>query len=184
MQDVPLFRDFAGLGGWDDQPLDESTILRFRHVLEKHKLAPKILQTVNDMPQLMGQLLQVGTVVDATLIATPSSTKNSSGERDQEMKNSKKGALWFFGMKADIDADADAESDLVQLVRGTAVNVNDAVDLKGLLHHREGEAWGDARCQGVGKRPNADPEVRSNVAMRLGKRRRLYHSQPIERFTH
>ena len=85
LHDVPLFREFAGLGGWDDRLPDESTILRFRHVLEKHKLAGQILQTVNDLLTAKGLLLRQGTVVDATLIAAPSSTKNASGERDPEM---------------------------------------------------------------------------------------------------
>ncbi len=94
LHDVPLFRDFAGLGGWDDRLPDETTILRFRHVLEQHKLAPQILKTVNDLLQHKGLLLKTGTVVDATLIAAPSSTKNASGERDPEMKQSKKGNQW------------------------------------------------------------------------------------------
>ena len=78
LHDVPLFREFAGLGGWDDRLPDESTILRFRHLLEKHKLAPEILKSVNDLLQHKGLLLKAGTVVDATLIAAPSSTKNAT----------------------------------------------------------------------------------------------------------
>jgi IS5 family transposase len=94
LHDVPLFREFAGLGGWDDRLPDESTILRFRHVLEQHKLAAQILQTVNDLLTAQGLLLKQGTVVDATLIAAPSSTKNAGGERDPQMKQSKKGQQW------------------------------------------------------------------------------------------
>ena len=78
-----LFREFAGLEGWDERLPDESTILRFRHVLERNKLAPQILQTVNELLGAKGLLLKSGTVVDATLIAAPSSTKNASGERDR-----------------------------------------------------------------------------------------------------
>jgi hypothetical protein len=102
LHDMPLFRDFAGLGGWDDRLPDESTILRFRHVLEKHKLAERILATVNLLLGAKGLMLRSGTVVDATLISAPSSTKNASGERDPEMHQSKKGQQWFFGMKAHI----------------------------------------------------------------------------------
>lgn len=91
LHDVPLFRDFAGLGGGDDRLRDESIILRFRHVLEKHKLAEQILKTVNELLTVKGLMLKSGTVVDATLIAAPSSTKNNSGERDPEMKQNKKG---------------------------------------------------------------------------------------------
>ena len=97
LHDVPLFREFAGLGGWSDRLPDESTILRFRHLLEKHKLAEQILAIVNDMLVGKGLLLKAGTVVDATLIAAPSSTKNASGERDPEMHQSKKGNQWYFG---------------------------------------------------------------------------------------
>ena len=107
LHDMPLFRDFAGLGGWDDRLPDESTILRFRHVLEKHKLAERILATVNLLLGAKGLMLRSGTVVDATLISAPSSTKNASGERDPEMRQSKKGQQWFFGMKAHIGVDAD-----------------------------------------------------------------------------
>jgi IS5 family transposase len=90
LHDVPLFREFAGMG-WDSRLLDESTILRFRHLLERHKLAEQILVVVNDLLSSKGLLLRAGTVVDATLIAAPSSTKNKDGQRDPEMHQSKKG---------------------------------------------------------------------------------------------
>ena len=99
---VPRVR---GLEGWEERLPDESTILRFRHVLEKHKLAAQILQTVNDLLSAKGVMLKSGTVVDATLIAAPSSTKNSSSERDPEMKQSRKGQQWYFGMKCHIGVD-------------------------------------------------------------------------------
>lgn len=181
LHDVPLFRDFAGLGGWDDRLPDESTILRFRHVLEQHKLAPQILKTVNDLLQHKGLLLKTGTVVDATLIAAPSSTKNATGERDPEMKQSKKGNQWYFGMKAHIGTDA--ESGLVHTVRCTPGSVNDVVEANSLLHGQEAEAWGDAGYQGAAKRPDARPGVRWNIAMRPGKRQQLDPAKPIDRLT-
>ena len=181
LHDVPLFREFAGLGGWDDRLPDESTILRFRHVLEKHKLAGQILQTVNDLLTAKGLLLRQGTVVDATLIAAPSSTKNASGERDPEMKQSKKGQQWYFGMKCHIGVDAD--SGLVHTVRGTTGSVGDVVEANSLLHGEEDEAWGDAGYQGAGKRPDARSDVQWNIAMRPGKRRQLDKADPIERIT-
>ena len=171
LHDVPLFREFAGLGGWDDRVPDESTILRFRHLLEQHNLAPQILQVVNQLLTAKGLLLKSGTVVDATLIAAPSSTKNASGERDPEMKQSKKGNQWYFGMKAHIGADAD--SGLVHTVRGTAGSVNDVVEANSLLHGQETEAWGDAGSQGAHKRPDARAGVNWNVAMRPGQRSAL-----------
>lgn len=171
LHDMALFRDFAGLGGWDERVPDETTILRFRRVLEKHKLAPQILQTINELLRSKGLMLRAGTVVDATLIAAPSSTKNASGERDPEMKQSQKGNQWFFGMKGHIGVDA--ESGLVHTVRGTAGSVNDVVEANALLHGEETEAFGDAGYQGAHKRPDAKPGVRWNIAMRPGKRRAL-----------
>jgi IS5 family transposase len=178
LHDVPLFRDFAGLGGWTDRLPDETTILRFRHLLEKHKLAPEILKTVNDLLRSKGLLLRAGTVVDATLIAAPSSTKNSTGERDPQMHQSKKGNQWYFGMKAHIGVDA--ESGLVHTVRGTSGNVNDVVEANALLHGEESEAFGDAGYQGVEKRDDANPDVRWNVAMRPGKRKALDKTKTVE----
>lgn len=178
LHDVPLFRDFAGLGRWSQRLPDESTILRFRHLLERHKLAPQVLQVVNELLNAKGLLLKAGTVVDATLIAAPSSTKNKSGQRDPEMHQSKKGNQWHHGMKAHIGVDA--ESGLVHTVRGTSGNVNDVVEANALLHGQETEAFGDAGYQGVHKRADAKPGVRWNVAMRPGLRRALDKDKPLD----
>ncbi len=178
LHDVPLFRDFAGLGGWDDRLPDESTILRFRHLLEEHKLASEILKTINALLQAKGLLLRAGTVVDATLIAAPSSTKNEGKERDPEMHQSKKGNQWYFGMKAHIGVDAD--SGLVHTVRGTAGNVGDVVEAASLLHGQETDAFGDAGYQGASKRPDARADVRWHIAMRPGKRAALKEDDPVD----
>lgn len=179
LHDVPLFREFAGLAGWADALPDETTILRFRHALEKDKLAPKMLQTVNEVLQAKGLMLREGTVVDATLIAAPSSTKNASGERDPEMKQSKKGQQWYFGMKANIGVDA--HSGLVHTVCGTAGNVNDVVQANALLHGQESEVFADAGYQGAAKRPDARAGVRWQIAMRPGKRRKLNPDSQYDR---
>ncbi len=94
LHDTPLYREFAGLDGWTQRLADETTILRFRHMLQKHKLADQMLATVNDLLRDKGLMLRAGTVVDATLIAAPSSTKNASGKRDPEMHQTKKGKQW------------------------------------------------------------------------------------------
>lgn len=99
LHDMPLFRDFSGLS-WNIATPDESTILCFRHLLETHKLAEQILQTVTDLLMSKKLLLRTGTIVDATLISAPSSTKNSTKSRDPEMHQTKKGNQWYFGMKA------------------------------------------------------------------------------------
>jgi IS5 family transposase len=177
LHDVPLFREFAGLG-WDSRLPDESTILRFRHLLEKHKLAEQILATVNDVLRGKGLMLKTGTVVDATLIAAPSSTKNASGSRDPEMHQTKKGNQWYFGMKAHIGVDA--ESGLVHTVRGTAANVNDVVPANSLLHGQETEVFADAGYQGADKRSDAKEGVNWHVAMRPGKRKALDKTRRVD----
>ena len=177
LHDMPLFREFASLG-WDSRLPDESTILRFRHLLEKHKLAEQILALVNELLTGKGLLLKAGTVVDATLIAAPSSTKNSSGTRDPEMHQTKKGNQWFFGMKAHIGVDAD--SGLVHTVRGTAGNVNDVVEANSLLHGQEVDVFGDAGYQGAGKRPDARAHMNWHIAMRPGQRRALDKDNAID----
>ena len=180
LHDVPLFREFAGLN-WDTALPDETTILRFRRLLEEHNLSPQILALVNELLGAKGLMLRAGTGVDATLIAAPSSTKNASGERDPQMKQSKKGNQWYFGMKALIGVDAD--SGLVHTVRGTAGNVNDVVEANTLLHGQETEAWGDAGYQGAGKRPDAKDDAHWNIAMRPGKRKLLDKSRLVDELT-
>ncbi len=168
--DTPLYREFAQLQEFARVP-DESTILRFRHRLEKHKLCDAILSEVNELLSQRGLMLKTGTVVDATLIAAPSSTKNKDKERDPEMHSSKKGAQMYFGMKAHIGADA--ESGLVHTVRGTSGNVHDVTEGNSLLHGEELLAYGDAGYQGIEKRPDANAAVKWQIAMRPGKRRAL-----------
>ena len=177
--DVPLYREFAGLDNGLVRLPDESTILRFRHLLEDKKLAPRILATINGLLTERGLMLRQGTMVDATLIHAPSSTKNASGERDPDMHQTKKGNQWYFGMKAHIGADA--ESGLVHTVRCTAANVNDVVEANGLLHGEELEVYCDAGYQGADKRPDAKPGKRWDIAMRPGKRRALDKSTELGR---
>ncbi|RVU45947.1 IS5 family transposase [Rubrivivax rivuli] len=169
LHERPLYRRFAGLEGAARMP-DETTILRFRHLLEKHELAPQVLGTINAGLAKHGLMLKTGTVVDATIIAAPSSTKNKSGERDPEMHQTKKGKQWHFGMKAHIGVDA--ESRLVHTVIGTAANVNDVTQAGALLHGQETAAFGDAGYRGVDKRPEAQGPTWF-VAMQPGKRKAL-----------
>ena len=168
--DTPLYREFARLEEFGRLP-DESTILRFRHRLEKHKLAEQILLTVNELLTQRGLLLKVGTAVDATLIPAPCSTKNKDKARDPEMHSSKKGNQWYFGMKAHIGVDAD--SGLVHTVRGTSGHVSDISEGNTLLHGQESIAFGDAGYQGIEKRPDAKSEVNWQIAMGPSKRKAL-----------
>jgi len=178
--DTPLYREFAQLDEFARLP-DESTILRFRHRLEKHKLAEQILLTVNELLTQRGLLLKAGTAVDATLIAAPTSTKNKSKARDPEMHSSKKGNQWYFGMKAHIGVDAD--SGLVHTVRGTSGHVSDIAEGNTLLHGQETVAFGDAGYQGIEKRPDAKTGVTWHVAMRPGKRKALDKNDPLDALT-
>ena len=175
--DVPLYRRFAGLVGMSRLP-DRVSILRFRHLLEEHKLAEQFLQTVNQHLARAGFLLKEGTAIDATLIAAPSSTKNKDGERDPAMHQTKKGNQWYFGMKAHIGVDAD--SGLVHTVVGTAANVNDVTQAHALVHGEERDVFSDAGYQGVEKREDTkDIKTTWHVAMRPGKRRALDKESPL-----
>ena len=178
LYDTPMFREFAGLDMGEDHLPDESTILRFRHLLEQHQLSLQILATVNATLAAKGLLLKSGTVVDATLIAAPSSTKNSSGERDPEMHQTKKGNQWHFGMKAHIGVDAD--SGLVHTVVGTAANVNDVTQAHALVHGEETDVFADSGYQGVDKREETRGIAANwHVVMRPGKRKVLDKNTPM-----
>lgn len=178
LHDIPLYREFAHLDAGLTRLPDESTILRFRHLLEQHQLAPQILASVNARLMARGLLLKSGTVVDATLIAAPSSTKNKDGQRDPEMHQTKKGNQWHFGMKCHIGIDAD--SGLVHTVVGTAANVNDVTQAGALVHGEETDVFADAGYQGVTKREEVQGiEANWHVAMRPGKRRALDKDSPM-----
>jgi len=175
--ETTLYREFAGLSSVERIP-DRVSILRFRHLLEEHQLAPQILAVVNATLADKGLMLKQGTVVDATLIAAPSSTKNQDGERDPEMHQTKKGNQWHFGMKAHIGVDAD--SGLVHTVVGTAANVNDVTQAGALVHGEEADVFADAGYQGVAKREEVQGiQANWHVAMRPGKRRALDKDTPM-----
>ena len=131
-----------------------------------------IFASIRDHLAREGLLLREGTIVDATLIAAPPSTKNRERARDPDMHQAKKGNQWHFGMKAHIGVDLD--SGLVHTVLTTPANVNDITQAHGLLHGEETVAFGDAGYQGVEKRPeNADTALTWHVALRPGTRRAL-----------
>ena len=164
-------RRFCGLTLSEPIP-DESTILHFRHLLERHALGRELFAAINAHLARRGLLLREGTIVDATIIEAPSSTKNRLGERDPEMHQAKKGNNWHFGMKLHIGVDAD--TGLVHSVRATAANVADVTEAHRLLHGAEREAYGDAGYRGVEKRAEQSGEaVQWRVAMRPGLRRLL-----------
>ena len=140
--ETPTMRRFAGIELISDRIPDETTILTFRHLLEKHDLGEQIFETVKAHLSARGMTMRQGTIVDATLIAAPSSTKNKKGERDPEMHQTKKGNQWYFGMK--VHAGVDKDSGLIHSVVVTAANVHDLNPAAELLHGDEEVVYGDA----------------------------------------
>ena len=156
-------RRFVGLRLSGPMP-DESTILHFRHLVEKHELGQGLFQEINSHLEAQGLRLREGTIVDASIIEAPSSTKNRTGGRDPEMHQTKKGDQWHFGMKVHIGVDS--ETGVVHSMTTTAANVHDVTEAHRLLHGGEYRVWGDAGYRGVHKR-----EVDWQVALRPGQRR-------------
>jgi len=174
--ETPLYREFVGLSSVEGIP-DRASILRFRDLLEEHHLADQILATVNGTLIDKGLMLRKATVVDVTLIAAPSSTKNKDGQRDPEMHQTKKVNHWHYGMKCHIGADAD--SGLIYSVVDKAANVNDVTQASKLVHGEETNVFADAGYHGVAKREKVQGIKASwHVTMRLGKRRALDKSRP------
>ncbi|MFU3096979.1 IS5 family transposase [Pseudomonas aeruginosa] len=180
LYETTILRQFAGLSL--ERIPDETTILNFRRLLEKHELAAGILAVINGYLGDRGLSLRQGTIVDATLIHAPSSTKNQDGKRDSEMHPTKKGNQYYFGMKAHIGADA--ESGLVHSVVGTAANVADVTQVDKLLHGEENMVGADAGYTGVEKRPEHEGReviwqiaARCSTYKKLSKRSALYKAK-------
>lgn len=146
-------RRFIGIDLTRGTAPDATTVLKFRRLLERHKLTERIFAAISAHLDEQGLLLRTGTIVDATLIAAPPSTKNKEKARDSEMHQSKKGKQWYFGMKAHIGVDA--VSGLVHTVIGTAGNVSDISQANDLLHGEEEIALGDAGYTGIAHRPES-----------------------------
>lgn len=148
LYESPALRGFAGVDLGRAPAPDESTILGFRHLLEKHDLGGAMLNTVNQYLESRGIRITTGTIVDATIIHAPSSTKNRSGERDPEMHQTRKGKQYYFGLKAHIGVDS--KQGLVHSVCTSAASVADKHMLPDLLHGEERKVWGDGAYQGQG----------------------------------
>ena len=170
LYDSQALRDFVGIDLSRESVPDATTLLKFRRLLQDNDLTRSLFDEINAHLAEQGLLMRAGTIVDATIIAAPSSTKNEGKTRDPEMHQTKKGNQWFFGMKAHIGVDA--ESGLVHSVIGTAANVGDITQAGALLHGEETHAFGDAGYRGVDKREEAQGP-RWHVAMQPGKRRKL-----------
>lgn len=165
LYEIESMRRFVGVELNVDAIPDETTILKFRRFLETHALAPKILETVNADLAARGMQMRAGTLVDATIIHAPSSTKNSTGERDPEMHQTKKGNQWYFGMKAHIGVDS--HSGLVRVVTGTAANVADVTQIGALLTGEEKTVHADAGYTGAHKYVQGEQTL--HIAEKRGK---------------
>lgn len=150
LYDSQAMRTFAGIDLSVEAVPDATTLLNFRHLLEAHHLTQAIFAEVGALLRERKLLMREGTIVDATIIAAPSSTKNKRQERDPEMHQTRKGHQWYFGMKAHIGVDA--QSGLLHRVTGTAANVADIAQTSALLHGEEKKVHADAGYQGVEKR--------------------------------
>lgn len=173
--DSQAIRGFVGIDLSHESAPDATTLLKFRRLLEKHDLTRRIFDEINAHLATKGLIMREGTIVDATLIAAPPSTKNRDKERDPEMHQSKKGNDWHFGMKAHIGVDM--ATGLVHSVLGTPGNVADVTQAHALLHGGEKAVLGDAGYQGVGNRAeNADKAIDWHTTMRPSARKALKKS--------
>ena len=146
LYDSALMRQFAGIDLGQEPVPDETTVCKFRHLREEHKLGEKILGRVNLHLQARGVRITTGTIVDATILHAPTSTKNREQQRDPEMHQTKKGNQWFFGMKAHVGVDS--KTKIIHTAVATAANVADSRMLPDLLHGEETRVWGDQAYRG------------------------------------
>jgi transposase, IS5 family len=166
LYESPVLRRFAGVDLGRAPAPDETTILNFRHLLEGRDLCGQMLDTVNLYLESRGIRITTGTIVDATIVHAPSSTKNEKKERDPEMHQTKKGNQWYFGMKAHIGVDS--KEGLVHSVCSTAASVSDVHMLPDLLHGDERKVWGDAGYQGqTGAIHAAAPQAQDMTSRRV-----------------
>ena len=146
LYDSRAMRQFVGIDLGREPVPDETTICKFRHLLEVHRLGEQLFALIRTYLAEQGLQISRGTIVDATIISAPSSTKNRTKERDPEMHQTKKGNQWYFGMKAHIGVDS--RTKLIHSVAATAANVHDSQVLPDLLHGNETRGWGDAAYSG------------------------------------
>ena len=149
LYDSQSMRQFVGIDLGVEGAPDETTVCKFRHLLETHELGKTIFKQVNQHLQQQGMKVTRGTIVDATIINAPSSTKNQEGQRDPQMHQVKKGNQWYFGMKAHIGVDS--QTKLIHSVVASAANVHDSQALPYLLHGNERRVWGDSAYRGQRK---------------------------------
>lgn len=167
LYDSLAMRAFAGVDLGRKPAPDETTVCNFRHLLEKHDLGKKLFEQVGRHLQAKGMKVSNGTIVDATIISAPSSTKNASGERDPEMHQTKKGNQWYFGMKAHVGVDK--KHKLIHSVAASAANMHDANMMPELLHGQERHVWGDSAYAGQTEMIEALAPAAKDLTQKRGK---------------
>jgi IS5 family transposase len=178
LYDSLTMRRFAGVSTDEDVIPDETSILNFRRLLEKHKLTERLLSEINAHLSERGLIVGKGTIVDATIINAPSSTKNEKKQRDPEMHQTRKGKQWYFGMK--VHTGTDADSGLVHTVKGTAANEADVNLLGELLHGGEERLHGDSAYHSKDLKAQAEASgIEFNVNQRGTKQRPLTRAQRL-----
>ena len=148
LYDSRSMRRFVGIDLGREPAPDETTVCKFRHLLEAHNLGDRLFELINAYLQENGLKVSTGTIVDATIIDAPSSTKNKEKARDPKMHQTKKGNQWYFGMKGHIGVDS--QTKLIHSVAATAANVHDSQIMGDLLHGKETRVWGDSAYAGQG----------------------------------
>lgn len=167
--DSYAFRKFVGIDFLREQAPDATTLLHFRHLLEKNNLAKAMFDAIKDLMDRTGHVMRGGSIVDATLISAPSSTKNAEHARDPEMHQAKKGNEWHFGMKVHIGVDAG--TGLVMAVEATAANVNDVTVAHKLIREDDTVVYGDSGYQGIEKRDEIKNDAHlSSIDYRINRR--------------
>ena len=167
--DSCAMRCFLGVNFGDAQAPDATTLLKFRHLLEEHDLAKKLFDDLSSRLESHGCMMRGGSIVDATIIQAPSSTKNATGERDPEMHSTKKGKQYYFGMKAHIGVDAG--SGYVHTVTATAANAHDITEAPKLIRPDDETVYGDSGYIGLEKRPEISEDAqKSSIDYRINRR--------------
>jgi IS5 family transposase len=167
LYDSVSMRTFVGIDLGREGAPDETTVCKFRHLLEEHGLGRKLFEEVGRHLQAQGLKVSSGTIVDATIINAPSSTKNASGERDPEMHQTKKGNQWYFGMKAHVGVDS--KTKMIHSVAATPANVHDSHLIADLLHGGETRVWGDSAYAGQTEKIQATAPAARDLTQKRGR---------------
>ncbi len=175
LYDSRAMRQFVGIDLGKEPVPDETTVCKFRHLMEAHELGARLFEAIAEHLEHFGMKVSTGTIVDATIISAPSSTKNKKKQRDPEMHQARKGKEWYFGMKMHIGVDS--RTKLIHSAAVTAANVHDSQVLEDLLHGEETRVWGDSAYAGQGEVIRRCAPEASDFTQKKGSRYRKLSAQ-------